>query len=81
MKANIQKWGNSLALRIPRAVARQIHVKEGDAVELRVGTGGLVIRPAVESPTLDELLAGVDPENLHDASDWGSDLGREIVPS
>lgn len=81
MKANIQKWGNSLALRIPLAVARQIHVKEGDAVELSVGAGGLTIKPAVEHPTLDELLAGVTPENLHGSTDWGSDLGREAVPS
>jgi antitoxin MazE len=41
MKASIQKWGNSLALRIPLAVARQIHVKEGDAVELSVAAGVL----------------------------------------
>lgn len=81
MKANIQKWGNSLALRIPLAVARQIHVKEGDAVELSVGAGGLTIKPAVEHPTLDELLAVVTPENLHGSTDWGSDLGREVVPS
>jgi len=65
MKANIQKWGNSLALRIPQAVARQIRVKEGDAVELSVGAGGLTVKPAVDYPTLDELLAGVTPENLH----------------
>lgn len=81
MKANIQKWGNSLALRIPLAVARQIHVQEGDAVELSVAAGGLTIQPVVEHPTLDELLAGVTPENLHGATDWGFDLGREVVPS
>lgn len=81
MKANIQKWGNSLALRIPQAVARQIRVKEGDAVELSVGAGGLTIKPAVEHPTLDELLAAVTPENLHESTDWGYDLGREVVLS
>ncbi len=81
MKANIQKWGNSLALRIPQAVARQIHVKEGDTVELSVGAGSLTIKPAVEHPTLDELLAAVSPENLHESTDWGSDLGREVLRS
>lgn len=80
MKANIQKWGNSLALRIPLAVARQIRVKEGDAVELSVDDGGLNIRPAPERPGLDELLAGVTPENCHAATDWGSDLGGEVIP-
>jgi antitoxin MazE len=81
MKATIQKWGNSLALRIPQAVARQIHVKEGDAVELSVGLGGLTIKPAAAHPTLDELLAAVTPENLHESTDWGSDLGHEDVRS
>lgn len=80
MKANIQKWGNSLALRIPLAVARQIRVKEGDAIELSVDGGVLNIRPALKRPGLDELLAGVTPENCHAAIDWGSDLGGEVIP-
>ncbi len=79
MKANIHKWGNSLALRIPQAVARQIRVNEGDAVELSVGAGGLTIKLAVEHPTLDELLAAVTPENRHESTDWGSDLRREVL--
>jgi len=68
MKAKIQKWGSHLALRIPQAMARQIRAKEGDAVELSVGAGGLMVKPAVQHPTLDELLAGVTPENLHDST-------------
>lgn len=79
MKANIHKWGNSLALRIPQAVARQIHIKERDAVELSVGAGGLTIKPAVEHPTHDELLAAVTPENLHESTNWGSVLSREVL--
>ena len=79
MKANIHKWGNSLALRIPQAVARQIRVNEGDAVELSVGAGGLTIKLAMEHPTFDELLAAVTPENRHESTDWGSDLGREVL--
>ena len=81
MKATIQKWGNSLALRIPLAVAKQIRVKEGDAVELSVGAGGLTIKPACERPTLDDLLAGVTPDNLHESADWGPDLAREVFGS
>jgi len=68
MKATIQKWANRLALRIPQAMARQIRVKEGDAVELSAGADGLAIKPAPDHPTLDELLAGVTPENLHDST-------------
>jgi antitoxin MazE len=80
MTATIQKWGNSLALRIPLAVAKQIHVQEGDAVTLKVGPAGLTVKPAPKSPSLDDLLAQVTPENLHAATEWGTDVGREILP-
>jgi len=80
MTATIQKWGNSLALRIPQAVAKQIQVQEGDAVILKVGSGGLTVKPAPKSLDLDALLAQVTPENLHPATDWGKDVGREILP-
>jgi len=68
MKAKIPKWANHLALRIPRAMARQTHAKEGDTVELRVDADGLTIQAAPGHPTLDEFLAGVTPENLHDSA-------------
>jgi antitoxin MazE len=79
MTATIQKWGNSLALRIPHAVAKQIHVQEGDPVVLKVGVSGLTVKPAPRHPSLDELLAKVTPDNLHPATDWGADVGREVV--
>lgn len=80
MTATIQKWGNSLALRIPLAVAKQIHVKEGDPVTLKVGTSGLTVKAAPKKINLDELLDKVTPENLHPATDWGADVGREVLP-
>ena len=80
MTATIQKWGNSLALRIPLAVAKQIHVAEGDPVTLRVSAVGLTVKPALKRLKLDELLAQVSPENLHHATDWGADVGREVLP-
>ena len=80
MTATIQKWGNSLALRIPLAVAKQIRVKEGDPVTLRVSPTGLMVRPSLKRLSLDALLAGVTPENLHPATEWGADVGREVVP-
>ena len=80
MTATIQKWGNSLALRIPQAVAKQIHVQEGDSVTLRVSAAGLTLKPAPKHLSLDDLLAQVTPENLHPATDWGSDVGREVLP-
>ncbi|MEI6072644.1 MAG: AbrB/MazE/SpoVT family DNA-binding domain-containing protein [Verrucomicrobiae bacterium] len=80
MTATIQKWGNSLALRIPLAVAKQIRVREGDAVTLKVGAAGLAVKPVPKRPGLDDLLSRVTPENLHQATGWGADAGREVVP-
>jgi len=80
MTATIQKWGNSLALRIPMAVAKQIHVQEGDTVLLKVGNSTLTVKPAPKRLCLDDLLAKVTPENLHPATDWGADVGKEVVP-
>lgn len=74
------KMGNSLALRIPLAVAKQIHGKEGDPVTLKVGASGLTVKAAPKKPQLD-LLDQVTPENLHSATDWGADVGREILPA
>ena len=79
MTAAIQKWGNSLTLRIPQAVAKQIHVLEGDAVALTVGKSGLTVRPAPKPLCLDALLARVTPENSHPASECVADIGREVL--
>ncbi len=80
MIAMIQKWGNSLALRIPLAVAKQIHVQEGDPVVLKVGASGLTVKAVPKRLKLDDLLDKVTPENLHPATEWGADVGREVVP-
>lgn len=80
MTATIQKWGNSLALRIPLAVAKQIQVQEGDPVILKVGASGLTVKPAPKRLKLDDLLDQITPENLHPATDWGADTGGEVVP-
>ena len=80
MTATIQKWGNSLALRIPLAVAKQIHVQEGDTVTLRVSPAGLTVKLVPKRPSLDDLLAQVTSENLHAATEWGADVGREVLP-
>ena len=78
MTATIQKWGNSLALRLPRALAQQIKVSEGQAVELKVTDDKLIVRAARRRPTLDELLAKVTPENIHPETDWGPPQGKEV---
>jgi antitoxin MazE len=78
MQGQIQKWGNSLALRIPKALAAEAGVGEGSAVEIELGEVGLVIRPLPE-PTysLQELVAGITEDNRHEEVDFGPSVGKE----
>ncbi|MGQ0640953.1 MAG: AbrB/MazE/SpoVT family DNA-binding domain-containing protein [Gemmatimonadaceae bacterium] len=79
MLTRVQKWGNSLGLRIPKPVAEQIHIVEGSAVELEIREDTLCITPV--SPrrySLDELLAGVNAENIHGDVDTGPAVGAEV---
>jgi antitoxin MazE len=78
--STVQKWGNSLAIRIPQALAGQLDVCEGTTVELQVRKGELVIRPATSNKlSLGELLKNCKPSQLHGEIDFGSDIGREVV--
>ena len=78
MTTTVQKWGNSLALRIPSAVARQIRVASGDAVELKVGSGILTIRATRPRYQLANLVAQIRPDNCHREVEWGASVGREL---
>lgn len=79
MRARIQKWGNSLALRLPKELALEVCLEKDGEVELSVEKGHLVITPRVtRSYTLDELLAGVRPSNLHGETKWGLPVGKEV---
>jgi antitoxin MazE len=74
----IARWGNSLAVRIPRSVARDARLAEGDRVELDLHKdGGLVLRPARRRYDLNELVAGITARNRPGETDWGPDLGQE----
>jgi antitoxin MazE len=79
MKTRIQKWGNSLALRIPKAVAAEVRLAEGTRVEVSLAEGKLVVRPlAPEAPSLEALLRGVTDDNLPGEWDTGPAVGREV---
>ena len=79
MNQHVRKWGNSLALRIPATLSDALGLKEDDSVEMREEGGRLVIEKKIaRHPTLDELLAGVTPENIHPETDWGPSVGKEI---
>ena len=78
MRVRVQKWGNSLALRIPKSFATELDLVADTEVELILEDGRLAIEPIVApAPTLDELLAGVTPHNLHGEIDTGVPVGQE----
>ena len=74
----VTRWGNSLAVRIPKALAEQTRIEEGSEVELSISDGALTIRPMARTYRLDELLAQVTPRNRHDEVDWGEPQGKEV---
>ncbi|MFM7562968.1 MAG: AbrB/MazE/SpoVT family DNA-binding domain-containing protein [Planctomycetota bacterium] len=78
--STVQKWGNSLAIRIPRALAGQLEVSEGTDVEMCVREGELVVRPTKSKKTsLRELLKNCKRSQLHGETDFGADVGGEIL--
>lgn len=78
MRVRIQKWGNSLALRIPKSFAIETALDPGTEVDLTLEEGRLVVTPR-RAPTYDlsELLAHITPENLHHEVDTGPSVGIE----
>jgi antitoxin MazE len=78
--STVQKWGNSLAVRIPAVLAGQLDVKDGAQVELTVRNGELVVRPLkTEKLSLSDLLKNCKPSQLHGETDFGEDVGREVL--
>ncbi|MGH8071203.1 MAG: AbrB/MazE/SpoVT family DNA-binding domain-containing protein [Candidatus Entotheonellia bacterium] len=78
MRSRIQRWGNSLALRIPKAFAAEVQLEQGTLVEVTLVDGKLLIVPIVEpTVTLEQLLAGVTEENLHREVEAGPAIGNE----
>ena len=78
MKTTVQKWGNSLAVRIPRPFADEIHLEENTAVELSVRGGKLVIVPAAPEFSLDAAVDQITDQNRHEEIATGESVGREI---
>jgi antitoxin MazE len=79
MTTTVQKWGNSLALRIPKALARDSHLENGCVVNLAVREGKLIVEPAQKvAYRLDDLLKSVSKKNIHPGVDTGSAVGREV---
>jgi len=84
MKVAFLKWGNSLALRIPKAFAQEIGASAGKAANMEVRDGKLVVeisrpkRRRLRRYTLERLVADIRPENRHHEIEWGPRIGNEV---
>lgn len=79
MLTKVQKWGNSLALRIPKAFAIDARLENDSVVEVSLVDGQIVIKPIVAPTwTLEQLLSGVNTDNLHHETDTGNAVGNEV---
>ena len=79
MNTTIQKWGNSLALRIPLSVAKDIRLHQGSVVDIALIAGKIVVKPRRRPHyTLAQLLRGVTKRNRHAELDWGGQVGQEV---
>lgn len=80
MLVKVQKWGNSLALRIPKSFAKEVQLKAGAVVNLSLENGSLIIEPVKEQTEyeLDELLSNVNETNIHKEYSYGKAQGKEI---
>jgi len=78
-EAQIVKWGNSLAVRIPKPVAEAAGVREGDPIVIEADKGHINIRRKQRVPTLKELVAKITPENRYHEIATGPARGKESI--
>lgn len=80
MVTRVQKWGNSLGVRLPKSAAEEACVSNGSPVDVRVKNGEIVVRPVRKARySFRELLRKVKPGNIHSEIDTGAPKGREIL--
>jgi len=82
MKVEFLRWGNSLALRVPKAFAQEVGAAEGKRAELTVENGALVVKVAKPKRRrrydLARLVDAISEENRHAEADWGAPRGNEV---
>ena len=78
MKTTVQKWGNSLAVRIPKNITKDTKVSEGSSINIMVENGNIILSPSAKEYSLKELLKNVTNENIHSEVSTGDHIGGEI---
>jgi antitoxin MazE len=78
MRSQVAKWGNSLAVRIPKAIAREAGLVPGTTVRMTATEGRVLIASTAPHYSLKELVTRITPKNRHHETDWGGAVGREL---
>lgn len=78
MKTKIQKWGNSLGVRLPKSITEQKALRAGLGVSIVIKDNQIVIEPREEELSLESMLATVSTDNLHEETDWSPAQGNEV---
>ena len=82
MRTEFVRWGNSLALRVPSAFAKEVGAGEGKSAEMTVENGALVVKVVKPKKRrryqLEQLIAQITKENCHPETDWGPPIGNEV---
>ena len=81
MQLQLSPWGNSLGLRVPKALLLALGLNSGATLDATVEHGKLVLKPTNPIPhyTVEQLCAQITPENRHSETNWGPDVGLEII--
>ncbi|MBD2798391.1 AbrB/MazE/SpoVT family DNA-binding domain-containing protein [Xenorhabdus sp. 18] len=76
----VKKWGNSPSVRLPVAIMQAASLNVDDTVDISVEDGRIIIIPVkTKEYSLDALLAGITPENIHEKMDFGLPVGKELI--
>lgn len=77
--SSVKRWGNSPAVRIPATLMQALNLNIDDEIKIDLSEGKLIIEPVKKEPvfTLEELVEGISPDNLHELVDWGDPKGKE----
>ncbi len=78
MKSTVQKWGNSLAIRIPKSFANEIDLSQGTEIDLVLFDDKIQIEPIKKKLSLKDLLSKVTDDNIHNEIDTGAVVGKEV---
>jgi antitoxin MazE len=79
MRAQMVKWGNSLAVRIPKPIAQEANLKAGDPLEIEVAEGGVQLHRVGRVPALGRLVSMITPENRYEEIATGPSVGKETI--